>query len=213
MNPALQQRSGTPARPGFTLLETLLAIGLMSMIAAVLIGGSSTLLKSTVRSDPEDALRALLQTVRRTAVQKAAILELTPADNADGTGPDFLWGEENVDQDHPRTEERLPKIEGVKVQILAPETTGAILPQRAKRRDAIHHIAQPLNMRKHPRPRQPWRRACLHAAIRDHALYRPLRKSESIKAHHAHIFAGVGGMQINADNIGVNRRQLFKRVQ
>ena len=50
-----------PARgaPGFTLLETLLAIGLMSMIAAVLIGGSSTLLKSTVRSDPEDALRAL----------------------------------------------------------------------------------------------------------------------------------------------------------
>ena len=116
-----QQRSGTPARPGFTLLETLLAIGLMSMIAAVLIGGSSTLLKSTVRSDPEDALRALLQTVRRTAVQKAAILELLPADNADGTGPDFLWGEENVDQDHPRTEERLPKIEGVKVQILAPE--------------------------------------------------------------------------------------------
>ena len=122
-----QQRSGTPARPGFTLLETLLAIGLMSMIAAVLIGGSSTLLKSTVRSDPEDALRALLQTVRRTAVQKAAILELLPADNADGAGPDFLWGEENIAQDHPRTEERLPKIEGVKVQILAPESTGAIL--------------------------------------------------------------------------------------
>ena len=44
MNQAPQQRSGTPARPGFTLLETLLAIGLMSMIAAVLIGGSSTLL-------------------------------------------------------------------------------------------------------------------------------------------------------------------------
>jgi prepilin-type N-terminal cleavage/methylation domain-containing protein len=127
VNQAQQQRSGTPARPGFTLLETLLAIGLMSMIAAVLIGGSSTLLKSTVRSDPEDALRALLQTVRRTAVQKAAILELTPADNADGSGPDFLWGEENVTQELPRTEERLPKIEGVKVQILAPETTGAIL--------------------------------------------------------------------------------------
>ena len=127
MKQAPQQRSGTPARPGFTLLETLLAIGLMSMIAAVLIGGSSTLLKSTVRSDPEDALRALLQTVRRTAVQKAAILELIPADNADGSGPDYFWGEENVDQDHPRTEERLPKIEGVKVQILAPETTGAIL--------------------------------------------------------------------------------------
>ena len=68
-------------------------------------------------------------------------------------------------------------------------------------------------MRKHPRPRQPWRRTCLHAAIRDHALYRPLRKSESIKAHHAHILAGVGGMQINANDIGVNRRQLFKRVQ
>lgn len=127
MSPADPQRSGAQARPGFTLLETLLAIGLMSMIAAVLIGGSSTLLKSTVRSDPEDALRALLQTVRRNAVQQAAILELTPTDNADDSGPDFLWGPEHAGEDQPRTEERLPRAEGVKVKILAPETTGAIL--------------------------------------------------------------------------------------
>ncbi len=127
MNPAPQQRSGPPARRGFTLLETLLAIGLMSMIAAVLIGGSSTLLKSTVRSDPEDALKALLQTVRRHAVQKATTLELTPTDNAEDGGPDFLWGEENAPEDRPRNEERLPRAEGVKVQILAPETAGAIL--------------------------------------------------------------------------------------
>jgi prepilin-type N-terminal cleavage/methylation domain-containing protein len=127
VNPARQQRSVAPARRGFTLLETLLAIGLMSMIAAVLIGGSSALLKSTVRSDPEDALRALLQTVRRAAVQKAAVFELTPTDSTDEAGPDFLWGEENAPEDQPRAEETLPRAEGVKVKILAPETTGAIL--------------------------------------------------------------------------------------
>ena len=60
MNPAPQHRSGSPARRGFTLLETLLVLGLMSMLAAVLIGGSAQLLKGTARSDPEDALLALL---------------------------------------------------------------------------------------------------------------------------------------------------------
>lgn len=127
MNPAPQHRSGSPARRGFTLLETLLVLGLMSMLAAVLIGGSAQLLKGTARSDPEDAVMALLQTIRRQAVEKRLTLELTPTDNADEDAPDFLWGEENVDEDHPRTEERLPKLEGVKVKILAPETTGAIL--------------------------------------------------------------------------------------
>jgi prepilin-type N-terminal cleavage/methylation domain-containing protein len=124
---APQHRSGSPARRGFTLLETLLTIGLMSMIAAVLIGGSSTLLKSTVQSDPEDALRTLLQTIRRNAVQKSKILELTPTDSPDEDGPDFTWGEENAAEDQPRAGEKLPKAEGVKVKILAPESTGAIL--------------------------------------------------------------------------------------
>lgn len=127
MNLAPQHRAGSPARRGFTLLETLLVLGLMSMLAAVMIGGSAQLLKGTARSDPEDALMALMQTIRRQAVEKGKILELAPTDTNEEDAPDFLWGEERVDEDHPRTEERLPKIEGVKVKILAPESTGAIL--------------------------------------------------------------------------------------
>ncbi len=127
MNPATQQGAGHGARPGFTLLETLLTIGLMSMIAAVLIGGSTTLLKSTEQSDPEGALKALLQTVRRNSVQQAKIFVLTPADNPNGDGPDFVWGAEDRPEDQAVTEEKLPQIEGTKVKILGPETTGAIL--------------------------------------------------------------------------------------
>ena len=105
MNPAPQHRAGPPARRGFTLLETLLVLGLMSMLAAVMIGGSAQLLKGTARSDPEDALMALLQTIRRQAVEKGKVLELAPTDTDEEDAPDFLWGEENVDEDHPRTEE------------------------------------------------------------------------------------------------------------
>lgn len=137
MSPADQRRSGAPARPGFTLLETLLAIGLMSMIAAVLIGGSSTLLKSTVRSDPEDALKALLQTVRRHAVQQSKVFELTPTELLDEDGPDFRWGPEDAPEDRAPTEEKLPRAEGVKVKILAPETTGAILLGGVASEDAV----------------------------------------------------------------------------
>ncbi len=127
MNPAPQHRSGNPARRGFTLLETLLVLGLMSMLAAVMVGGSAQLLKGTARSDPEDALMALLQTIRRQAVEKGKVLELTPTDDADEDAPDFTWGEENAAEGSPRTEEKLPKLEGVKVKVLAPESTGAIL--------------------------------------------------------------------------------------
>ncbi len=127
MSPAPQQGAGHKERPGFTLLETLLTIGLMSMIAAVLIGGSTTLLKSTEQSDPEDALKALLQTVRRNAVQRGKILELTPTDHPNEDGPDFQWGAEDGPEDQAMKEEKLPRIEGMKVKILAPETIGAIL--------------------------------------------------------------------------------------
>ena len=126
MNPAPQHRSGNPARRGFTLLETLLVLGLMSMLAAVMVGGSAQLLKGTARSDPEDALMALLQTIRRQAVEKGKVLELTPTDEADEDAPDFRWGEEEADASL-RTEEKLPKMEGVKVKVLAPESAGAIL--------------------------------------------------------------------------------------
>lgn len=127
MKKAQLHRTASLARRGFTLLETLLVLGLMSMLAAVLIGGSAQLLKGTARSDPEDALMALFQTIRRQAVEKGKILELVPTEETDEDAPDFRWGEESLDDEHPRTEEKLPKVDGVKIKILAPESTGAIL--------------------------------------------------------------------------------------
>lgn len=127
MKPDAQHRSGQPGRRGFTLLETLLVLGLISMLAAVLVGGSAQLLKGTARSDPEDALMALLQTLRRQAVERGQILELLPAESSDEDGPDFLWAFENAPEDAAPHEEKLPKAEGVSVKILAPETIGAIL--------------------------------------------------------------------------------------
>lgn len=97
------------------------------MLAAVMVGGSAQLLRGTAQSDPEDALMALLQTIRRQAVEKGKVLELTPIDSPDEDEPNFEWGEENADADRPRTAEKLPKVEGVTVKILAPESSGAIL--------------------------------------------------------------------------------------
>ena len=112
---------------GFTLLETLLVLGLLSMLAAVLVGGSAQLLKGTARSDPEDALLALLQTLRRQAVEQGKVIELTAVTTGDPDDPDFRWKPETADEDEPGREELLPKVNGVAVKILAPESTGAIL--------------------------------------------------------------------------------------
>ncbi|MEI7651146.1 MAG: prepilin-type N-terminal cleavage/methylation domain-containing protein [Verrucomicrobiota bacterium] len=127
MNGASQHRSGEPVRSGFTLLETLLVLGLMSMLAAVLIGGSASLLKGTARSDPEDALLALLQTIRRASVEKGRIFELVPVASLDDSGPDFTWSEEIPTDDKPPHEETLPRSDGKTVKVLAPESSGAIL--------------------------------------------------------------------------------------
>ena len=53
MKEPLQHPTDSKVRRGFTLLETLLVLGLLSMLAAVLIGGSASLLNGTARSDPE----------------------------------------------------------------------------------------------------------------------------------------------------------------
>jgi hypothetical protein len=64
------------------------------MLAAVLIGGSATLLKGTLREDPEDALLALLQTVRREAVAQGTTLILkTVPDEEDPDVTQNNWGQ------------------------------------------------------------------------------------------------------------------------
>ncbi|MEI6597784.1 MAG: prepilin-type N-terminal cleavage/methylation domain-containing protein, partial [bacterium] len=79
MSAELQPQTNRGPSRGFTLLEVLLVLGLISMLAAVLIGGSASLLKGTARDDPEDAMIALLQTVRREAVEKNLVLEFKSA--------------------------------------------------------------------------------------------------------------------------------------
>jgi prepilin-type N-terminal cleavage/methylation domain-containing protein len=120
-------RARRAGRRGFTLLETLLVLGLLSMLAAVLVGGSAQLLKGTARSDPEDALMALLQTLRRQSVEQGKVIELMPVLSGDVDDPDLRWNAEDAPEDVAAHEERLPKVEGVTVKILAPETIGAIL--------------------------------------------------------------------------------------
>jgi len=115
-----QSRAGRLARSGFTLLETLLVLGLISMLAAVLIGGSASLLKGTARDDPESALMALLQTVRRQAVEQSKVIELRPEIEADGedTVLSYTWHDQR---------ETLPIAGDTRVKIIAPEVQEAIL--------------------------------------------------------------------------------------
>ncbi len=120
MSAELQPQTNRGSSRGFTLLEVLLVLGLISMLAAVLIGGSASLLKGTARDDPEDAMLALLQTVRREAVEKNQVLEFKSAPDSGAEGADtYTWGEGRS--------ETLPSQENVKVKLIAPEVVAAIL--------------------------------------------------------------------------------------
>jgi hypothetical protein len=90
------------------------------MLAAVLIGGSASLLKGTARDDPESALMALLQTVRRQAVEQSKVIELRPEIEADGedTVLSYTWHDQR---------ETLPIAGDTRVKIIAPEVQEAIL--------------------------------------------------------------------------------------
>lgn len=128
MKAALQPDPRRPRRGGFTLLEMLLVIGLLSMLAGVLVAGSAALLRGTARTDPEDALLALMQTWRRQAVERGAVIEVEPfrsldADDRQG----YRWTDPRASEDDAPREELLPLLEGVQVQLLGPEVDGAIL--------------------------------------------------------------------------------------
>jgi prepilin-type N-terminal cleavage/methylation domain-containing protein len=126
---AVLQPGPRPARRGgFTLLEMLLVIGLLSMLAGVLVAGSAALLRGTARTDPEDALLALMQTWRRQAVERGATIEVEPfrsLDEADRQG--YRWTDPGAGPEAAPREELLPQLEGVQVQLLGPEVDGAIL--------------------------------------------------------------------------------------
>jgi len=125
---ALQPDPRRRRRGGFTLLEMLLVIGLLSMLAGVLVAGSAALLRGTARSDPEDALLALMQTWRRQAVERGATLTIEPfhpVDDPDRQG--YRWTDPGAGPEADPREELLPALEGVKVQLLGPEVDGAIL--------------------------------------------------------------------------------------
>jgi len=90
------------------------------MLAAVLIGGSASLLKGTSREDPEDALLALLQTVRREAVAQGSIIVLKSIpDEDDPDVTNYTWGENKI--------EKMPVLAGVKVKVVGPAVNAAIL--------------------------------------------------------------------------------------
>ena len=98
-----------------------MVLGLFAMLSVVLVGGSASLLKGTARNDPEDALLALMQTLRRQAVEQGRILELTPDQSnlQEDEISRYTWGDDQ--------EQTLPHLDGVKVKLLPPSVVGAIL--------------------------------------------------------------------------------------
>lgn len=72
---------------GFTLVEILMTLGLFALFAVVLIGGAISLLGGRGEVDPEDAVLAMLQEVRRAAVLSGEGVELQVLEN----GEAYLW--------------------------------------------------------------------------------------------------------------------------
>jgi general secretion pathway protein H len=76
-----------PGRPergegGFTLLEIIAVIALMGLIAAVLIGGSSTMLKGVSADDVQNTALSAIAAARHSAVLTGRTLELSYDDKA-----------------------------------------------------------------------------------------------------------------------------------
>jgi len=133
---AAEHPAPAPARHGFTLLETLLVIAMISMLMGVMIGGATSLLRGTARSDPEDALLALMQRLRRNAVETGRLTELRQMSRLPGEeGADFTWSDGG--EEH---EERLPVREEVTARIIGPEVGGAILIGGRAQEDPVLHL-------------------------------------------------------------------------
>lgn len=103
-------------RAGFTLVEVLLVLALMALLSGVLIVGGASLLDGG-KDDPEAALLAVLQKVRREAVERDETIELRIEDD----GATLAWG------DQPDQTVTLPVAEKVRARLLAPKSLGAVL--------------------------------------------------------------------------------------
>lgn len=104
-------------RAGFTLLEVLLALGLAALIAGLWVAGAAGLLRAGQDRDPEDALLALLQRLRREAVTRGETVELIPIDD-DRT---FTWGP------GPGETLVLPESADTRVRLIEPDAAGLVL--------------------------------------------------------------------------------------
>ena len=113
MNTGVQVR----AQRGFTLVEVLLVLGLMALLSGVLILGSASLMGTSAKDDPEEALLAVLQKIRREAVEHNTTIEVQIYE----AGTVLTWGESNEQT------VTLPASETVQAKLLAPESLGAVL--------------------------------------------------------------------------------------
>ena len=102
---------------GFTLVEVLLVLGLMALLSGVLIVGSSSLMGAGAKDDPEEALLAVLQKVRRESVERNQTIEVQIYE----TGTVLTWGD-NAEQTF-----TVPISETVQAKLLAAESLGAVL--------------------------------------------------------------------------------------
>ena len=112
----MSARARVPRRAGFTLVEVLLVLALMALLSGVLILGGANLLEGG-KDDPEAALLAVLQKVRREAVERDEVIEVRIEDG----GSTFTWG------DRPDQTVILPIAENVRARLLAPTSLGAVL--------------------------------------------------------------------------------------
>ena len=89
----------------------------MALLSGVLIVGSSSLMGAGAKDDPEEALLAVLQKVRRESVERNQPIEVQIYE----TGTVLTWGD-NAEQTF-----TVPISETVQAKLLAAESLGAVL--------------------------------------------------------------------------------------
>lgn len=110
-----------------------MVLALMAMVSGVLVVGASNLMGGE-KDDPEAALLALLQRVRRAAVERDVALEL----RIDAEHDTYSWGEEAGET------VTLPGSDKVRVRLLAPRALGAVLiGGEAEEHPLDHLLVQP----------------------------------------------------------------------